>query len=192
MITYASIQSPVFASLAECGWQPDEPGTIWTHETPAGTAMLVWLDERADFQRFKLIGGALAGSSNSRVLGDNFTLRGPLKFVARRSCAPHCRVDVPAELEASMSERFVAIDDPLQAEPLLAWAHVITACACGQELPAAAPLDPQAALEDLKRQGWSGSVDDGQLNLHLSVVGVFRKVRVEQSEQGLRLWAVAR
>jgi hypothetical protein len=233
-MAHSLIRSPVTEALDARGWSFEGDNRAWTLETPMGTAQLKLLEERGDFQRFKLVGGAIQGSTNARVLADNFGLGGPLKYVARKSCAPVCRVDVPNALDNALSERFIASDASLATEPMEAWANVLTECATGgfvarntssdpfvvrnlsfaesgndegnsaelkfrttngvveptfRTTNDASGFNPAAMLEEIKRLGWVGSVDEGQLNVHINTPGVFRKVRVESGTGGIRIVA---
>ncbi|NUQ64543.1 MAG: hypothetical protein HUU20_18920, partial [Pirellulales bacterium] len=144
-----------------------------------GQAVLRPAGERAGWRQFELDGGALPLPEPSRRLFDNSRLYGPAKYVGRPDGSVFCRVDLPAEFAASSHAEPGNFDPWAVPDSEQAWARGVTAFATGglpvheESLGLDASVVPQ-----LQRAGYSASLDDGELHVHLHLPGLFREIFV--------------
>jgi hypothetical protein len=175
--------------LEDCGWQ-QESFRRWTHPADGKQAILEQLEDCGDWRQYRLEGGAVPDSSRGRMFHDNHRLYGPVKFVAPPKRAPFCRVDLPKEFSPDYRSRHAELPGPdfeaLRAQdPRQAWSAAVTACVTGETagLCEPPPVDTEL-VERLNDFGWPASNDDGQLQVHLHLPGLFRHVRIERQAGG--------
>jgi hypothetical protein len=184
MRTNTMIDAALQEILATAGWNPDGVGR-WVHGTPRDDARLRYISSQGDWLHFLLEGGAIGSPAPKQVLAQNGRLYGPLKYVARKRREATCRADLPREFPSAGRDRRVKLSDldgdAMQTQdPRAAWCRAITAAATGQNdpLPVMSPPDEEV-VEQLCRAGWSASLDEGRLHVHLHMPGLFRQVSVE-------------
>jgi hypothetical protein len=183
------IDSALERFLEPFGWEPDGPGQ-WVHDTPHGPAVLWHLVEVGDWRQFALEGGAVPRMATKQVLAENSRLFGPVKLVARTGRHTLCRADLPEEFAGLARERSVELTGAAggsltSQDPRHAWASAVTAVATGEFRGLCESSPPDEAVADrLGQAGWTTSLDDGCLNVHLHMPGLYRQVSVE-IEDGL-------
>jgi hypothetical protein len=163
----------------------------WTRETENGQAVLRHVGDGGDWQQFHLRGGAVRRPNANGTFVVNDRLYGPVKFVTAPKRTPFCRADLPTEFSRIGRQSHGGLEDLTASDPLDAWASAITACATGQTQGLVSPSPPDDRLvERLKAAGWSASLDEGQLHVHVHRPGLFRQVCLEpQVPAGMKLAA---
>ena len=195
--TWALDELGLESALIDCGWEQRDP-LRWRLSTARGESWLTEIAHRERWRQFELSGSASPQSTSAHALYENRRLRGPAKLVAQTDRPAICRLDVPDDLTGSASEWHDAADGWQQLNPQTLWARSITACASGSGLPApndqdesgssAAVNSDQTIADELKRAGWSTSIDDGRFIVHVQLPGVYRQLRFEHDTRaGCRL-----
>jgi hypothetical protein len=135
-----------------------------------------------------LAGGAISAPAEDEILVANAGLYGPLKFVRSGGGRSVCRADLPLEFPRARASELEGLgggdeEDLWSADPQQSWAAAMTAAASGDLRGAApAPVLDEALLEQLRASGWSASLDNRRLQVHLHMPGLFCAVRVEPQE----------
>jgi hypothetical protein len=128
-------------------------------------------------------------SNSSRVLEDNARLFGPVKLVSRPERDPICRADVPETLTGDCGGAMCAGGELQILNAASRWAAALTACVTGEHemVQWDAELERSAA-DELKQAGWSASLDNERLHVHLQLPGVYRRVAFERdTKSGVKL-----
>jgi hypothetical protein len=177
----------VHLALLATGWASHANGSRWTRDTPRGPATLNMLGESGAWRIYELSTPALSPPKDAFPLELNFELPGPVKWVAAHGQAPALRVDVPIDQLDAGARAFWAGST---SHPWEEWATALTAVANGVDRldvptePGAGSSEPQALLESLQESGFAGSVEEGQVFVHVNRGGVFRQVSVGSSASG--------
>jgi hypothetical protein len=180
------ITSGIDKHLANFGWHLGE-GRQWTHNTDNGIARLTPFPGGGNWQRFSLVGGAVDTPVLDRILTANYGLCGPAKFVPGKE-NPSCRVDLPVDFDALARDCPVGPDEVLSHDPRRAWSAAVTALATGDTAGLETPQVPETAVFALREAGWSADLQDGQVNVHIHMPGLFRAIRTEsQGTPGLKV-----
>lgn len=180
-------ESTLESALADCGWEHEAPAR-WRLPSTAGDCELVEIAHRDCWRQFQLSGGRAPQSSNTRLLADNFRVFGPAKLVARSGGHPICRLDVPDALTDSGAHSFDPNGQLQILDANAAWAAAVTVCATGNCDAKQADSDLATLANDLKQAGWSASLADDQLQIHLQLPGIYRQLTIENSAKvGVKL-----
>jgi hypothetical protein len=170
--------------LAACQWESRGTGQ-WIRQTEQGEAVLHQIADRGDWLQFHLEGGMLPATTAAKMLTGNFRLRGPLKFVATAAGRPVCRADLPRQFPSLSADAFCDLDggrsdDLSRQSPLQTWAEAVTAAVAASQADGP-PVEPpdEKILKLVTDAGWSASLDDGQLHVHLHLPGLFQQVYFE-------------
>jgi hypothetical protein len=171
------------AALRLCGWREESDGS-WAHPTTAGR--LLPLAEWAGWRHWQLTAPLLTAPRGRRCLHLNSDLVGPAKYVTRHQGSRSiCRVDAPHDWRSAPVSSFSRDDIMTMDNPWHVWAQAVTACAMGARKNAIAGALPLSTIaEELKRDGWPASLDDGQLVVHVQLRGLFRQIYVQQLLDG--------
>lgn len=175
-------EQTIESALVDEGWREESAGH-WDLDTPHGPATLTRRPQRTDWRYFHLVGGAVEVPDGRRVLHENLHLFGPAKFVASRRGGPVCRLDVPLQLTGS-TRKFESTDDwMMDFEPQQAWAQAVTACAAGREVQSPEKiLSGEFIVDQIRKAGWSASLDDDEVFVHMQLPGIFRQLQIEHYE----------
>lgn len=176
------------SALSVCGWE-QHGQTCWRLATSCSESWLTEIAYRDQWRQFELSGGATPQSTSARVLQENHRLFGPAKLVARGDGSTICRLDLPDELAASTGELRDTGDVWQVLHPQVAWAQAVTACATGcyesansDKASEVAAVSDLAIADELKRVGWSTSIDGGRMVVHVQLPGVYRQMAVERDD----------
>jgi hypothetical protein len=181
-----TVTSEIDKYLTNFGWHSGE-GRQWKHETSHGIARLTPFPGGGNWQHFSLAGGAVDDPAFDRILVANDDLYGPAKFVPGYK-NPYCRVDLPVEFDALARDCRVGLDDMASHDPRQAWAAAVTALATGDMAGLGTPHVPETAVFALREAGWSADQQDGQIDVHIHMPGLFRTIRTEpQDPPGLKV-----
>jgi hypothetical protein len=170
-------------ALKSCGWRPDAGGggnrlaLDVEHDTPAA---LEFTSDDADFEHAVLRTAAHRPPAREKALYANSDLLGPGKWVVAPGGAPLCRFDVPKEFAAGSKGIGAESRCKGGGGPRHAWAAAVTAVARGRwDEVEAKPRALDAMADELKQAGWAASVDDGQLRVHVHLLGAYCPLTLE-------------
>jgi hypothetical protein len=183
----AAAEQTIEAALARY-WERPSPSE-WRRQTQHGECALAEIAHRDRWRQFQLSGGWIQHSDSSCVLERNAKLFGPVKLIIRPPSDAVCRVDVPETLAVGGGHTMWS-DGQLQFEDAAArWAAAVTACATGERVAPRWNDDVAgAAADELKQAGWSASLDEGQLYVHLQLPGIYRQLAFERdAKTGVKL-----
>ncbi len=165
--------------LGACGWDWDAAGRCWRRWAGEGQAVLRPIAERAGWRQFELDGGAVPRAESERVLAAQCRLWGPVKFVSRADGSVFCRADLPTEFAPSAQPAPGDFDHGTLTDPVQAWARAVTAIVTGEHPAPGEPVRLDDSLvAQLGRDGYSASLDDGDLHVHVHMPGLFREISI--------------
>jgi len=181
-----TVASGIEKYLTNLEWRPGE-GRQWIHETDYGVARLTPFPGGGNWQYFSLVGGAVDAPTFDQILTANYSLYGPAKFVPGNE-NPYCRVDLPVEFDALARDCCFGPGGMASHDPRRAWASALTALATGKMTELDMPQVPEAAVFALREADWSADQQDGQIDVHIHMPGLFRAIRTElQDLSGLKV-----
>lgn len=176
----------VHKCLYACGWQPFEGGG-WIHSTTGGDAFIRQTTEAGEWTQFELQTNLLPPPRPTEILAVNGRLFGPLKFVVAGDGSV-CRIDLPRHFPSVTRELDFGSDGsgfemPARQTPLQAWAAAVTIAATGRRPNEQAMIADERLLELVTDAGWSASLDEGQLNVHVQLPGLYGQLYLEPTDR---------
>jgi len=184
MTNATSTNSTLDAPLEHYGWKP-AAAHLWRLRTRSGPATLMQQLNQAGWLQLALAGGAIPNVSEDRLLAEHSRLPGPLKFVRGHGGQAVCRADVPAAFDKLArigpgADGVGPLRDFRSEGPLEAWAATVTAAVSNDYRSLVAAPTPDASLvAQLREAGWTASLEESGVLVHLVLPGLFRAVRIE-------------
>jgi hypothetical protein len=170
------------AALGSCGWI-QESSTRWTLVTERGIASLVQLAEHDAWRHFALSGGATPTTSQKHLLHDQYLLRGPAKFITGPGEQTICRIDALDDLTSDFGDPCADLFGGVDAHTV--WARAVTAIAAGHsDEPTCHGIAEKSLAEELHRRGWSASIEDGHVVIHLQLPSIYRQLTIRRDDFG--------